>query len=87
MSRIRRLRRRIQQLRASKAQASPAALVRLTRAIGRVPDRRGKEPTFVMPPRPPLTIPHHGKIGNYTVAGILDQLDEDLDYVEAMTDE
>jgi hypothetical protein len=64
----------------------PRELASLARAIGRSPDKRGKEPTFVMRPRPPLTIPHHKRISKYTVASILDQLEEDLDYIEETTD-
>ena len=58
----------------------------LAQSIGRRPDKRGKEPTFVMKPRPPLTIPHHTKMSKYTVESILDQLEEDLDYLEEIND-
>ena len=87
--RITRLRRRIAQLRLRKANVGAQELRRLALSIGRRPGKRGKEPTFVMKPRPPLTIPHHGKmrkINKNTVGDILDQLEEDLDYLEEMSD-
>ena len=86
-SRIRRLRRRIQKLRLGKAQVKPRQLVTLAIAIGRVPDKRGKEPTYVLPPLPPLSIPHHGKISKHTVDSILGDLERDLDYLEEVGDE
>jgi hypothetical protein len=54
------------------------------RQVGRVQDRRGKEPTWVRSndPQlsPPLSIPHHSKdMAPGTVRSIIDQLLDDLD--------
>ena len=87
MSRIRRLRHRIQKLRLGKAQVKPRQLVSLATAIGRVLDKRGKEPTYVLRPLPPLSIPHHGKISKHTVDSMLDDLERDLDYLEEVENE
>ncbi len=35
-----------------------------------------------MPPLPPLSIPHHGKLSKYTVDDILDDLERDVGYLE-----
>ncbi len=67
--------------------AKSRELASLAQSIGRSRHKRGKEPTFVMNGRPPLTIPHHRRISKYTVANILDQLEEDLDYLEEMADD
>ncbi len=56
----------------------------LAREIGRVKiKRKSKHPVYVMPHRPPLPIPHHGKdmpIG--TKRNILLVLEDDLDFLE-----
>jgi hypothetical protein len=80
--RVRRLRRRIQKLRLQRAQVKPQQLVSLALAMGRVPHKRGKEPTFVMSRLPPLSIPHHDRLNKHTVDNILDDLERDLDYLE-----
>ena len=85
--RIRRLRRRIQKLRLGRAQVKPTQLVSLALSIGRTPDKRGKEPTFVMNPLPPLSIPQHGQLSKYTVDDILDDLERDVDYLEEVENE
>ena len=53
------------------------------RSLGRIPENRGKEPTWINPNFPalrPLSIPHHSKgLNRFTAQSILDQLEEDLD--------
>lgn len=84
MVRIRDLRRRIRQLLRGPANVDPKELVRLALSVGRMPAKRGKEPTFVLEgtTRLPLTIPAHRRIGKYTVIDILRFLLDDLDYLE-----
>lgn len=84
MARIRDLRLRIRQLKRRPANVSRRELVSLALQIGRTEARRGKEPTYVMDSRPPLTIPAHNKgIGKFTVLNILNFLDADLAYLES----
>lgn len=85
--RIRRLRRRIGRLRLRKANVESKELTRVARSVGRLPHKRGKEPTFVKEGRPPLTIPNHpGAMSPITVDNILDMFEEDLDYEEGIAD-
>ena len=85
--RIRRLRRRIRQVQAGKANVRSRELRSLARSVGRVPVKRGKHPTFERKGRPPLTIPiHPGAMSPITVDSILDILEEDLDYEEGVGD-
>lgn len=85
--RIRKLRRRIQQLRLGKANVADRELRSLARSVGRVPVKRGKHPTYEKEGRPPLPIPGHSRqMSPITVENVLDMLEEDLDYEEGMTD-
>ena len=87
--RIRDLRRRIHQYRLAKANVSYRQLRSLARAVGRVPVKRGKHPTYEMEGgnRPPLPIPSHPRaMSPITVENILDTLETDLDYEEEMAD-
>ena len=57
--------------------------------LGRAKSDRGKEPTWVNKQFPylrPLSIPHHGSrdLNKYTVGGILDQLEEDIECWEEL---
>ena len=59
----------------------------VAKRLGRAKSRRGKEPTWVNKQFPylrPLSIPHHGSgdLNRYTVGGILDQLEEDIEQWE-----
>ncbi len=62
----------------------------LAKALGRKLHPRGKEPTWVseeLPERPRLSIPGHpGDLNRHTAKAILDQLEEDLDELEAKYD-
>lgn len=87
VSRIRSLRRRIQRLRDSRANVRFRQLKSLAEAIGRRSAKRGKHPTFEKEGRPPLPIPNHPRaMSPITVDGILDLLEEDLDYEEGIGD-
>jgi len=83
---IRRLRRRIDRLRLQAASVRPRQLKALALSVGRWQRKGGKHPTFVKDGRPPLTIPDHRKMKEYTVGNILDMLEEDLYYEEEMKD-
>jgi hypothetical protein len=88
LAKINKLRRRIASLRAGKANVRSRQLKSLARSLGRQPVKRGKEPTFEKFGRPPLTIPDHpGAMAAFTVESILDFLEEDLDYEEAVHDD
>jgi hypothetical protein len=70
-----------------KANVESKELTRVARSVGRLPHKRGKEPTFVKEGRPPLTIPNHpGAMSPITVDNILDMFEEDLDYEEGIAD-
>ena len=83
---IRRLRRRIDKLRLQAAGVRPRQLKALALSVGRRQRKGGKHPTFVKDARPPLPIPDHRKMKEFTVGNILDMLEEDLWYEEGMKD-
>ena len=84
-----RLRSRVEQLR-GRGGIRAVELERLARAVGRRQHPRGKEPTWistVLPHARPLSIPRHaGDLNRFTARAILDQLDADIDALEAMTE-
>jgi hypothetical protein len=60
----------------------------IARRLGRSLSPRGKHPTWVshiLPTAPPLSIPDHGgrDLNRFTAQVILDQLEEDLNALEA----
>jgi len=68
----------------------PDRLIRLARKLGRRLASRGKHPTWINPLLPnarPVSIPDHGgrELNRNTVGAILDQLEGDLDALEAIT--
>lgn len=83
---ILRLRKQIDKLRLKAAGVRPRQLKALAVSVGRRQRKGGKHPTFVKDGRPPLTIPDHRKMREYTVGNILDMLEEDLYYEEEMKD-
>lgn len=86
-SRYARLREEILELRRSGGVKS-ARLGGLAKRLGRTLVPRGKHPTWVsqvLPEAPPLSIPDHGgrDLNRHTAGVILDQLEADLDRLEA----
>jgi hypothetical protein len=68
------------------------ALESLARALGRVPFKRGKEPTWInkiFPDLRPLSIPRHGSkdLNRITANNILDQLELDISKFEELIEE
>jgi hypothetical protein len=83
-SKLKKLRRRVDQLRSGKGNVRSRQLIRLAFAVGRVRVVRGKEPTYEKPARPPLTIPNHpGAMAAATVDSVLDMIDADIAAEEA----
>ncbi len=79
------LRREIEGLR-RKGGIKGRELRRIAQAVGRKLGQRGKEPTWVSEQFPdrPLSIPGHpGDLNRNTAGAILDQLEQDLDEIEA----
>ncbi len=82
------LRKRVEEFR-KKGGIGSSELETLARALGRVPSKRGKEPTWVnltFPDLRPLSIPRHGSkdLNKYTANSILDQLELDIDKFEEL---
>ena len=69
----------------------PRELEKLAEALGRKMAKRGKEPTWVNSKfrhLRPISIPRHsGDLNKYTARGILRQLEEDLELLEAEENE
>jgi hypothetical protein len=85
------LRKRVEELR-KKGGIGGAELESLARALGRVPFKRGKEPTWVneiFPDLRPLSIPRHGSkdLNKITANKILDELELDIDKFEENLEE
>ncbi len=83
--RIDKLRARVAELRGSDVPSDK--LIGLVEAIGLEKKNRGKHPTYGggPPGTTPISIPCHGKpVKRYTAGGILDQIEQHLDYYEAM---
>lgn len=82
--RLDKLRREIDKLR-PKGDIKGRELRRLAEAVGRKLSPRGKEPTWISErfPNRPLSIPGHTKVNRFTAMDILDQLEQDLDEIEA----
>jgi hypothetical protein len=87
---IDKLRREVEALR-RKGGIKGRELRKLAKAVGRKLGDRGKEPTWVSEQfsTRPLSIPGHpGDLSKYTAGGILDEIEQDLDEIEAkMEDE
>jgi hypothetical protein len=87
---IARLRRSLEELR-RRGGVRAEELERLASALGRRRHPRGKEPTWVstvLPHSRPLSIPRHsGDLNRFTVRTILDQLEADIDALDALEDE
>jgi hypothetical protein len=80
------LRKRIEELR-QKGGIGSSELESLARGLGRVPFKRGKEPTWInktFPDLRPLSIPRHGSkdLNRITANIILDQLEQDIEKFE-----
>lgn len=79
------LRKELTAIRRSPQNRSAADLKAIAKKVGRVLDKRGKEPTWVRKKdpalSPPLSIPDHGNVDLKcgTVRSIVDQLLNDLD--------
>ena len=75
----RKLLRDIAALRAGKANVRSRQLIALAISVGRAEVNRGKEPTYEMDGRFPLTIPNHSRAMNpHTVTSILNVLEADV---------
>jgi len=84
--RLEKLRIRVEELR-GRGGIKSAELESLAKALGRVPIKRGKEPTWVNPTFSdlrPLSIPRHGskELNRYTANAILDQLELDIEKIK-----
>lgn len=89
--RLNKLRIRVEELR-KKGGIGSSELESLAKALGRVQNKRGKEPTWVnqtFPDLRPLRIPRHGSkdLNKYTANAILDQLELDIDKFEELIEE
>lgn len=85
------LRTRVEEFR-NKGGIGSSELESLARALGRVPSKRGKEPTWINPMFPdlrPLSIPRHGSkdLNKYTAKSIIDQLELDIEKFEELIKE
>lgn len=82
---LQQLRRRLRDLR-RRGGIKSAKAEALAKAVGRVRHKRGSEPTWInrdFSQLRPLSIPRHSKdLNRFTAASILDQLEEDLDWIE-----
>lgn len=78
MPKLKKLRRTLDALRRRLGSVRNDEVAALAQALGRTRFNRGKEPTYVKPGRPPLTIPAHGTLKVGTAASIVNQLEEDL---------
>ena len=84
MGKIEGLKRDLESLRRKKRSLRSIDLERFAKRLGRTRKTRGKEPTYEMPGRFPLTIPSHPRtLAIGTACNILDQLELDLDHFEA----
>lgn len=81
---INRLRKELIELRRKIANIKRNELVNFAIACGRIQAKRGKEDYYILPNRPPLSIPRHNKLNKFTVRNILDFLEEDLFYQEEL---
>lgn len=89
---IRRLKRRLSELRGRLANLRSQELMRLARALGRERySQRGKEPTCIstlLPQSRPISIPDHpGTLKKGTANNILDAFEQDLIALEEMMDD
>ena len=82
--RLEKLRRDLEKLR-RKGDIKERELRSLAERVGRKRGTRGKEPTYVSErfPDRPLSIPAQRVVNRYTALGILDELEQDLDEIEA----
>ena len=81
---VRRLRAELEALRARRRSLRSSEVVALAKRIGRKRVNRGKEPTYERTGWLPLTIPGHSSdLAIGTASNILDQLEEDIERLEA----
>lgn len=85
-AKLEKLRKRVEELR-NQGGIGSAELESLARALGRVPFKRGKEPTWVnrtFTDLRPLSIPRHGSkdVNKFTANKILDELELDIEKFE-----
>ena len=82
LTRLRRIRLRLEELRSRTANIKSRELVALAESLGRRPSKRGKEPTYVsdhFPSLRPISIPSHsGTMKRFTASNILNMLEEDI---------
>ena len=83
---LKKLKKRLQELRLKPNNIRSAELVRLAKSLGRRLFERGKEPTYVsdeLPKSLPISIPNHpGTLFKNTAINILDQLEQDIFEIE-----
>ena len=81
-AKLKRLRRKIDEMRQRSSNIRTSELVSLAEALGRVASKRGKEPTYIsvlLTNSKPISIPNHpGSLWRYTAENILDALEQDL---------
>ncbi len=81
-SKLRRLRRKLEQLRRQSKGGIPSVkLEHFAKALGRTRHKRGSEPTWVSPllGSRPISIPHHSRqVKPFTAVNILDALELDI---------
>jgi hypothetical protein len=87
---IKRLRRRITELRNAKHNIRPSDLVSLAESLGRKLKKGGKHPTYIsylLTDRNPISIPGHPTIKSPTAMSIVDDLESDIDRLSELLDE
>ncbi len=79
---LRKLKRKLQQLRDRQASLTSRELENFARQLGRERHKkRGKEPTYVsmlLPNSRPISIPGPGHLTKYTAGNVLDALERDI---------
>ena len=86
IKKIRKLKKQISQLRNRLGNIQNKEIKRLAKACGRKRVKRGTEDNYestLLPRRPAISIPNHpGSLGKYVAGNILDDLEEDLFWLE-----
>jgi hypothetical protein len=86
--RLQKLRREVDGMRKRMGAIRGDELIAIAKKLGRKKVNRGKEPTYEIAGRYPLTIPGHpGTLAVGTAASILNQLDDDLVALEENEEE
>lgn len=89
-TKIARLKRKLERLRAGVANIKREELISFVEALGREKAKRGKEGTYIstlLPYSTPLSIPNHRSFNKYTAGNILDSFEQDLFALEEMLDD